>query len=149
MNGSLSSKEIRQERQALARRRRASLLLVAPLIAFIVFAFVAPIASMLYRRVYNPAVVELIPETLKLLSRWDGKGLPAEATRASMARELRTLARERRAGVLAAAVNRAHPGASSLITSTARKTRNADDEALQSQGAQLLDTADARWTRPP
>ena len=149
MNGSLSSSEIAQERKALARRRRASLLLVAPLIAFIFFAFVAPISTMLYRSVYNPAVVELIPETLELLSRWDGEGLPADETRASMARELRTLAQERRAGVLAAAVNRAHPGASSLINSTARKMRSASDEALANGGAELLDKADARWTQPP
>ncbi len=149
MNGSLNSSEIAQERKALARRRRASLLLVAPLIAFIFFAFVAPISTMLYRSVYNPAVVELIPETLELLSRWDGEGLPADETRASMARELRTLAQERRAGVLAAAVNRAHPGASSLINSTARKMRSASDEALANGGAELLDKADARWTQPP
>src|SRR5690606_11386312 len=90
-----------------------------------------------------------IPETLELLSRWDGEGLPADETRASMARELRTLAQERRAGVLAAAVNRAHPGASSLINSTARKMRSASDEALANGGAELLDKADARWTQPP
>lgn len=149
MNGSLSNKEITQERKALARRRRASLLLVTPLLAFIFFAFVAPIATMLYRSVYNPAVVELIPDTLKELSAWEGKGPPSEATRATLARELRGLAQERRAGVLAAAVNRVHPGASSLINSTARKMRGLSDEDLQARGASLLDQADKRWTQPP
>ncbi len=146
MSGSLSNKEISQERKALARRRRASLFLVAPLLAFIFFSFVAPIASMLYRSVYNPAVVELIPETLAELSEWDGDGLPSDATRSAMARELRGLAQERRAGVLAAAVNRAYPGASSLINSTARKMRNLKDEELRN-GAALLDAADKRWTQ--
>jgi len=116
------------------------------LLAFIFFAFVAPIASMLYRSVYNPAVVELIPDTLEQLASWDGRGLPSDETRAAMARELRTLAQERRAGVLAAAVNRAYPGASSLINSTARKMRSLSDDDLRS-GAQLLDKADTRWTR--
>jgi len=147
MNGSLSNKELTQERKALARRRRASLLLVTPLLAFIFFSFVTPIASMLYRSVYNPAVVELIPETLKELSAWDGDGLPSEATRAALARELRGLAQERRAGVLAAAVNRAYPGASSLINSTARKMRSQSDDDLR-RGASLLDQADPRWTQP-
>lgn len=146
MSGSLSNKEISQERQVLARRRRASLFLVAPLLVFIFFSFVAPIASMLYRSVYNPAVVELIPETLAELSQWDGDGLPSDATRAAMARELRALAQERRAGVLAAAVNRAYPGASSLINSTARKMRNLKDEELRN-GAAALEAADKRWTQ--
>src|SRR5690554_888568 len=146
MNGFLSSKELDQERRALARRRRVALLLVAPLLIFIFFSFVAPIASMLYRSVYNPAVVELIPETLQELSSWNGDGVPAESTRATLARELRGLAQERRAGVLAAAVNRAYPGASSLINSTARKMRNLKDEELRN-GAALLDAADKRWTQ--
>jgi len=148
MSGSLSNTEIAQERKALARRRRASLLLVAPLLVFISFAFVAPITTMLYRSIYNPAVIELIPETLAELSEWDGDGLPSEATRIAMARELRSLAEQRRAGVLAAAVNRAYPGASSLINSTARKMRSATDADLQARGAHLLDQADGRWTQP-
>lgn len=147
MSGYLSSKEVAQERKALARRRRASLLLVLPLLAFVFFAFVAPISTMLYRSVYNPAVVELIPETLQALSKWDGDDLPSDTTRVTMARELRSLAEERRAGVLAAAVNRAYPGASSLINATARKMRSVTDDALQSEGAALLDQADKRWTQ--
>jgi len=142
----LTPAEVQAERRELQRRRRTALLLVTPLLAFVLLAFVAPIASMLYRSVYNPAVVELIPETLAELSEWDGDGLPSDATRSAMARELRGLAQERRAGVLAAAVNRAYPGASSLINSTARKMRNLKDEELRN-GAALLDAADKRWTQ--
>src|SRR5690606_6200067 len=109
MSGYLSSKELAQERKALARRRRASLLLVAPLIAFVCFAFVAPIASMLYRSVYNPDVAELIPDTLELLNEWDKEGIPFDASHATLALVLGFLAQERRTGVLAAAVNRAYP----------------------------------------
>lgn len=148
MNGSLSSEEIAQERKALARRRRASLLLVVPLLTFIFFTFVAPIATMLYRSVYNPDVVELIPQTLEQLSQWDGDGLPPEETRAAMARELRRLAEERKAGVLAAAVNRAWPGASSLINSTARRMRSAPEAELAERGAAVLERADRRWSDP-
>jgi ABC-type spermidine/putrescine transport system, permease component I len=152
MNGSLSSEEIAQERRARARHRRAALLLVAPLVAFILFAFVAPIASMLYRSVYNPDVVELIPETLENLREWnadDAPGAPPPAEiRSTMARELRTLAETRRAGVLAAAVNRAYPGASSLVNATARKMRSVKEDDLSASGAQLLDQADRRWTQP-
>lgn len=76
MSGSLSSEEIAQERSALARRRRASLSLVLSLLAFISFTFVAPIATMLYRSIYNPDVVQLIPETVAELSQWDRDGPP-------------------------------------------------------------------------
>ena len=148
MSGYLSSKELAQERKAQARRRRASLLLVAPLIVFVFLAFVAPIASMLYRSVYSPDVAELIPDTLELLNDWDKTGRPSDATRATLARELGVLARERRAGVLAAAVNRAYPGASSLVNSTARKMRSVPEEKLKSDGAALLDAADKRWSQP-
>lgn len=148
MSGSLSSEEIAQERKALARRRRASLLLVVPLLAFIFFTFVAPIATMLYRSVYNPDVVELIPETLERLSEWDGDGLPPDEVRSAMARELRRLAEERKAGVLAAAVNRAWPGASSLINSTARRMRSASEADITGRGGALLEQADRRWSDP-
>src|SRR5690625_463341 len=101
----LNTDELRQERSALRRRRLLALGLVGPLLVFIFFSFVAPIASMLYRSVYNPDVVELIPETIAALSSWQQQTVPDEPVLTAMAVELSALARERRAGVLAAAVN--------------------------------------------
>jgi putative spermidine/putrescine transport system permease protein len=141
----LSAGEIRTERKELQRRRRNSLLLAVPLLVFIFFSFVAPIASMLYRSVYNPTLIELIPETINRLSGWEGTGLPDDQTLRTFAGELQGLAKERKSGTLAAAVNRAYPGSSSLINSTARKLRNAQPDALSSQGDQLLLQADKRW----
>lgn len=141
----LNTDELRQERSALRRRRLLALGLVGPLLVFIFFSFVAPIASMLYRSVYNPDVVELIPETIAALSSWQQQTVPDEPVLTAMAVELSALARERRAGVLAAAVNRDWPGASSLINASARKLRNVDEEALRADGAQLLVQADPRW----
>ncbi|QAA93119.1 ABC transporter permease [Pollutimonas thiosulfatoxidans] len=143
-----SAGEVQAERRELRRRRRISLLLVVPLLAFIFFAFVAPIATMLYRSVYNPTVVELIPKTVEALSDWTTTELPDPEAFSAMAGELKQLATNRQAGVLAAAVNRAHPGASSLINSTARKMRNAQGEQLASGSVQLLRDADPRWGQP-
>src|SRR5690606_12919962 len=109
------------------------------------FPYTTLFRSMLYRSIYSPDVAELIPDTLAELSEWRGDGIPSEATRGAMAAELRTLAQERRAGVLAAAVNRAYPGASSLINATARKMRSVSDADLQARGAALLDQSDRRW----
>lgn len=141
----LNREEVRQERSTLRRRRVMALALVAPLLLFIFFSFVAPIASMLYRSVYNPDVVELIPETVKALSSWDQQTPPGDDILTAMAVELSKLAKERRAGVLAAAVNRGWPGASSLINSSARKLRSQDETTLRARGAQLLRDADQRW----
>lgn len=141
----LNSDEIRQERSVLRRRRVLALAMVAPLLLFIFFSFVAPIASMLYRSIYNPDVVELIPETVEALSGWDQEGHPGDDVLTAMAVELNRLANERRAGVLAAAVNRGWPGASSLINASARRLRSHDEAALRANGAELLIDADARW----
>lgn len=143
--GTLTAGEIRTEKKELQRRRRTSLLLVVPLLLFIFFSFVAPITSMLYRSVYNPTLVELIPETIDRLSEWQGTDTPDAETLGTFSAELQHLAQERRSGSLAAAVNRAYPGASSLINSTARKLRAVEASEISSQGAQLLVQADKRW----
>jgi putative spermidine/putrescine transport system permease protein len=144
----LTPDEMRHERRELRSRRRASLLLVVPLLVFVVFAFVAPIATMLYRSVYNPTIVELIPQTLEQLSDWDGNHIPPPPTLSSMALELKQLAKERKAGVLAAAINRAYPGASSMVNATGRKLRNVETTELSQRGPELLGQADARWLQP-
>lgn len=144
----LTPDETLAERQELRRRRRIALLLVAPLLAFVLVAFVMPIASMLYRSVYNPALAELIPQTLAQLTTWQDAPLPEPSTFASMAGELKKLSSERKAGVLAAAVNQAYPGASSLINASARKMRNLEDGANVAQAADALRAADARWNQP-
>lgn len=142
----LSPQEIRTERHEIQRRRRNKLLLVLPLLAFVFFAFVAPITSMLYRSVYNPTLVELIPDTLDALAQWNGQDTPEPVVLGTMAQELKSLAETRQSGRLAAAINRAYPGASSLVNATARKLRQEDDAALQKNGAQLLLQADERWS---
>ncbi|MDS1141346.1 ABC transporter permease [Pusillimonas sp. SM2304] len=144
----LSASEIRAESKELRRRRRGSLLLVAPLLAFIFFAFVAPIATMLYRSVYNPTLVELIPNTLEQLAKWKDSELPEPVVFSALAVELKQLAESRRSGILAAAINRAYPGASSLVNATARKFRKMPDGTLAKEGGTLLQAADPRWAEP-
>lgn len=144
----LSSSELRAERAELRRRRRAALLLVAPLLAFVLVAFFTPIASMLYRSIYNPTLAELIPNTLEQLSDWDGRSLPPTEAYAAMAAELKLLSGQRKAGVLAASVNQAYPGASSLINASARRMRNLEDNLAPVLAAGALREADSRWDQP-
>ncbi len=134
-------------REVRARRLRA-FLFVAPLLAFILFAFVAPIASMLFRSVYNPTVAALVPATLEALGDWDGEGRPPDAVLTQFATDLKRLAGDRTSGRLAEGMNRFLPGTSSVVQSTARGLRRVDDAELAANGAGLLLEANDAWAEP-
>lgn len=144
----LSAQEAAVARRALARRRMTAFLLVVPLLLFVIFAFFAPIATMLNRSVYNPTVAGLIPDTLASLHSWDGQGVPDAAVLTAMAIDLKRLQGERAAGRLADQINRGLPGSSSLIKSTARRLARADDADVNANGAGLLLEINEKWAQP-
>jgi putative spermidine/putrescine transport system permease protein len=141
----LSNEDRRAARIELRRRKTIALLFVLPLLVFLFFAFVAPIASMLFRSVHQPVVADLIPDTLNLMEDWTGEVLPSSEIMNRFAIDLKRLANDRTSGRLAGEVNRALPGASSVIQSTARRLRNADDADLAQNGAATLLQANKRW----
>lgn len=134
-------------REVRAQRLRA-FLFVLPLLVFIAFAFVAPIASMLFRSAYNPTVAELVPETLGAIESWDGEGRPSDEVQTQFAIDLKRLANERTSGQLAEEINRYLPGTSSVVKSTARQLRRADDAALVANAPALLLEASEDWGEP-
>lgn len=142
---SLSREDLGSARRELRRRKLTAFLFVAPLLAFLLFAFVAPIGSMLFRSVHNPNVADLIPATLERMDEWDGEALPGPEVLDQFALDLKRLANERTSGRLAGEVNRIMPGASSLIQSTARRVRAVPDEELRERGAALLFESHANW----
>ncbi|MDW4550153.1 ABC transporter permease [Defluviimonas sp. D31] len=144
----LDATDTASARRELRRRKLTAFLFVAPLLLFLVFAFVAPIATMLVCSVYHPVVSELIPETLEALKDWDGEALPPAETRAVFAADLKRLAGERLSGKLAEEINRALPGSSSTIKSSARKLGRMDDAELASAGGAILASANAAWEDP-
>ncbi len=144
----LTSDEARYARKELRGRKMRAFLLVAPLLAFIFFAFVAPIATMLFRSVHNPTTAELIPDTLAALEAWDGATVPDDGVMVVMAADLKRLALARETGSLGAEVNRAYPGASSTMNSTARRLRRVDDAEIASNGHELLLAANKKWSDP-
>ncbi len=141
----LSRSDAELARREMRRRKLAAFLFVLPLLAFLVFAFVAPIGTMLYRSFYNPVVANLVPATLTALEGWERVDLPPEETRNQFAAELKFLANERLSGRLAEEVNRQLPGTSSVVKATARAVRRADDAELAARGAALLTEANERW----
>ena len=144
----LTREEAGFARRELTRRRLVAFGLVTPLLLFIGFAFFAPITTMLHRSVYNPTVVQLIPETLAALESWPGEGTPEPRVLTTMAVDLKRLANDRTSGKLAEELNRGLPGTSSLVKSTARKLRRAEDEALVAGGDALLLEASPKWAEP-
>lgn len=136
-----------QSQRMQRRRKFIAFAFVAPLIIFVLIAFVAPIGTMLYRSVYHPTVAQLIPDTLEALSGWDetGSELPDQTILNIFSVELQHLAKERRSGKLAEEINRALPGSSSVIKSSARKLKKLDPELLASEGGAKLLSLKPQW----
>lgn len=142
----LNKAEARMARREVRRHRVIAFSLVVPLLVFIFFSFVAPLATMLHRGFYNPDVAELIPQTLSILETWDGVALPEAAVLTSMAIDMKRLAIDRDSGKLAAEVNRNMPGASSIVKSSARKLARVDDAELAKNGAAILLATNDGWS---
>jgi len=144
----LTAEEAGFARRSLSRRRLVAFGLVVPLLIFILFAFFAPIATMLHRSVYNPTVAQLVPDTLAALQSWDGKGTPDDSILTSMAVDLKRLQAERNAGKLGEGLNRGLPGSSSLVQSSARHLGRIDDAEIIQNGAALLLEINEKWANP-
>lgn len=140
--------DARNAAREVRRRKLQAFFFVTPLLVFIIFAFVAPITTMLYRSVHNPTVSNLIPDTLAALAEWSGENIPDDAVLIQFATDMKRMANERTSGQLADEINRALPGMSSVVKSTARSLRRVDDAEITANGAALLQDANARWADP-
>ena len=107
-------------------RLRAALL-VLPLLIFIGATFLAPLANMLVRSVYDPVVADALPETLERLRDWDGQGLPDETVYEALAGELLKAREDRTLGQVATRINRVQSGLRSVLTRSARRLRNVEE----------------------
>ena len=145
-NVALSTEEVLLSKREFRKRKFTAFAFVFPLLLFILFAFVAPITLMLYRSFYHPAVANLIPVTLERLNAWDGNDVPDNDTFNSMALDLKRLAEERLSGKLAEEINRALPGSSSIVKSSARKVRRVENEELSQSGFDILIDANSKWS---
>ena len=100
--------------------------LTLPLVAFIGITFLAPLAAMLVRSVYDPVVADALPETMRQLAFWNGEEIPDEAVFAAFAAELVAAQEARTVGQVATRLNRVESGLRSVVTRTARGLRNAE-----------------------
>ncbi len=117
--GTLKEQLARAER----RNRLRAFLLVVPLLAFLTFAFFAPITFMLGRSFYDPLLPDNLPRTLEVLSGWERERdpLPPDEAYAALGEELVAARKARMLGRLATRLNYDIGGTRSLFTKTGRK----------------------------
>ena len=123
--------------------------LTLPLVAFIGVTFLAPLAAMLVRSVYDPVVADALPETMRALASWDGEEVPDEAVFAALATELVAAGQARTVGQVATRLNRVESGLRSVVTRTARGLRNAQiDPGVPTPWRNAVVAAADAWEDP-
>ena len=157
-DGGLRTADGRPLRAALAasqaRARRRALLLVAPLLAFVLVTFVAPIGQMLLRSVEDPRFVvhvdkadgartPVMTRTREWLAATAPGTAPDEAAFAALAADLADLREIRAQGDVGARINYDFSGARSMFTSGARRA-----ERLEPPFREAMLDLDAEWGSP-
>lgn len=129
--------------RALRREKLRALMLIAPLLLFIVIAFIAPIADMLFRSVENNIVADTLPRTVVELRDWDpitGE-LPGDNAFAALAEDFKVAVEAKEHTKLGSRLNYESPGIASLFRKTGRQIKRFDDAPIKQQ---FLDVDD-RW----
>lgn len=108
--------------RALRRQKLRALALIAPLLIFILVAFVAPILDMLYYSVDNSIVLATLPRTIEAIEAWDPESgeLPPEPVFRALYFDLFPAAEAKRHTALGSRLNYELSGMSSLFRGTAR-----------------------------
>lgn len=134
-----------------ARLRRAERLrqwkafgLIAPLLGFLVIAFVVPIASMMLRSVHDTELREVWPHVAARIADWDDRTkVPDEATFAALATDLKASYKDRSLATAARRLNYDARNGRSLVFSTARALPETADNWTEAVIA-----ANDRWADP-
>ena len=118
--------------RALRRQKLRALALIAPLLIFILVAFVVPIVSMLFRSVENDIVQSTIPMTVQELRSWDGTSNepPSEDVFEALFFDMFLAAEARRHTRLGGRLNYEAPGMSSTFRRTGRELDDIGDISL-------------------
>lgn len=136
--------------RALRRQKMRALMLIAPLLIFVLIAFIAPIADMLFRSVENQIVEETLPRTVKALASWDANSTqtPGEPVYAALAADLKIAVRNKTHTRLGSRLNYELTGASSLFRKTGRKVKRMDMENTPSFKDAFI-KIDKKWGEIP
>ena len=138
-------------RFARAERRKKWLAFapVAPLLAFLLVAFIAPVLHMTKRSADGSIVPRNLPLTAAELSQWDGQSAPADSIYAAMLADLRQGARDKTATRVGQRLNYEVSGFSGLFRKSARRVAKLDDAVFADPAAAraALLEIDKKWGR--
>jgi putative spermidine/putrescine transport system permease protein len=118
-------------------QRLRSLLLLAPLLAFMLLFFVMPLVTMMTSAVSDPVATNALPRTARALARWDRTTVPSPSQQAAFVADIRALSNDEQFGDLVRRLNSAHTGFRSLLGKTRR--------ALGASSDVDLAAVDSRW----
>jgi putative spermidine/putrescine transport system permease protein len=132
--------------RALRRQKLRALMLIAPLLAFVLLTFIAPIADMLYRSVDNRIVSETLPRTVAALSSWDETQaeLPDRGVFDALYFDLFFAAEYKIHTRLGSRLNYQQTGVSSLFRKTGRRVDRFDTDEITEQFIAL----NPQWANP-
>ena len=125
------------QRPAL-RQRLTAVLLLAPLLAFMLSFFVAPLVTMMKSAVSDPVATEALSRTAAALAGWDRANVPPAPAQSAFAADIRALRNDEQFGDLVRRLNSTQSGFRSLLGKTRR--------ALDGTGAVDLAAIDPRWS---
>ena len=111
--------------RSLRQQKMRALLLIAPLLIFILVAFIMPIVSMLSRSVENELVGKTLPLTVQSIQSWDALSgeLPDESVYKAFAQDIQNAAKAKVHTKVALRLNYEKSGIASLFKKTARKAK--------------------------
>ena len=116
--------------RSLRQQKLRALLLIAPLLIFILVAFIMPIVSMLSISVENELVGKTLPLTVQSIQSWDALSgeLPDESVYKAFAQDIQNAAKAKVHTKVALRLNYEKSGIASLFKKTARKAKKWDIE---------------------
>jgi len=116
--------------RSLRQQKMRALLLIAPLLIFILVAFIMPIVSMLSRSVDNELVGQTLPLTVQSIQSWDALSgeLPEESVYKAFAQDIQNAAKAKVHTKVALRLNYEQSGIASLFKKTARTAKKWDIE---------------------
>ncbi len=116
----------RKLQQSLRAQQLKAFGLVAPLLLFIFVSFLIPIAQMLTNAVWDPALHNSMPATVKAIGGWNGMDIPDESVFAAFAKDLKAAQKERLAPMIGKRLNYEIPALKSKVVATARKLESVE-----------------------
>lgn len=135
--------------RSLRRQKLRALMLIAPLLLFVMFSFIVPIASMLFRSVENSIVAETLPLTVQALGDWDEKSgeLPDEAVYDAFVRDMIVAIDNKTHTRLGSRLNYEETGMSSMFRRSGRQIKKLDPETDGPFKDQIIEIHDG-WGEP-